>query len=84
MQAARAETTAATVNAGLAGRALRRVCTLDARTERLLHDASERLGLTARSFDRLLRVSRTIADLRASPGVAFEHVAEALQFRSQQ
>jgi magnesium chelatase family protein len=84
VQEARAETTAAAVNARLAGRALRRVCALDARTERLLHDATERLGLTARSFDRLLRVSRTIADLRASPGVAFEHVAEALQFRSQQ
>jgi magnesium chelatase family protein len=82
VQEARAETTAAAVNARLAGRALRRVCALDARTERLLHDATERLGLTARSFDRLLRVSRTIADLRASARVAFEHVAEALQFRS--
>lgn len=82
VQAARAESTGAAVNARLAPRALRRVCALDARTERLLHDASERLGLTARSFDRVLRVSRTIADLCDSGTVAFDHVAEALQFRS--
>jgi len=82
VQAARAERTGAAVNARLGPRALRRVCALDARTERLLHDAAERLGLTARSFDRILRVSRTIADLRESERVEFDHVAEALQFRS--
>ena len=82
VQAARAERTGAPVNARLGPRALRRVCALDARTERLLHDAAERLGLTARSFDRILRVSRTIADLRESERVEFDHVAEALQFRS--
>ena len=44
-------------------------------------DASERLGLTARAFDRVLRVARTIADVEGSERVAFEHVAEALQYR---
>ena len=49
--------------------------------ERLLLDASERLGLTARAFDRVLRVARTIADVEASERVMFDHVAEALQYR---
>ena len=82
VQARRADATGAAVNARLAPRALRRACALDARSGRLLHDAAERLGLTARSFDRILRVSRTIADLQDSERVEFDHVAEALQFRS--
>jgi magnesium chelatase family protein len=81
LQAARDPAAGAAINARLPPRALRRVCALDARTQRLLLDAAERLGLTARSFDRILRVSRTIADLRSSERVEFDDVAEALQFR---
>ncbi len=81
VQAGRAAETGAAVNARLTPRMLRRVCAIDSRTTRLLHDASERLGLTARSFDRILRVSRTIADLGQAATVEFDHVAEALQFR---
>jgi magnesium chelatase family protein len=57
------------------------VCGLDDKSERLLRHASERLGLTARAFDRVLRVARTIADVEASDRVMFDHVAEALQYR---
>jgi magnesium chelatase family protein len=81
VQTAREATAGAATNARLAPRALRRVCALDARTERLLLDAADRLGLTARAFDRVLRVSRTIADLREADRVEFDDVAEALQFR---
>jgi magnesium chelatase family protein len=81
VQSERAARTGAAVNARLAPRALRGVCILDSRTLRLLHGAAERFGLTARSFDRILRVSRTIADLDDSADVTFDHVAEALQFR---
>jgi len=80
-QLTRAPATHVTTNARLAPRALRKVCALDARSTRLLHAAADKLGLTARAFDRILRVSRTIADLDSAERVAFDHVAEAIQYR---
>jgi magnesium chelatase family protein len=70
------------LNARLTPRALRRACALDADGRRLILHASERLVLTARAFDRVLRVARTIADLDHAERVAAGHVAEALQFRA--
>jgi magnesium chelatase family protein len=69
------------LNARLTPRALRRMCALDGACKRLIEHASERLGLTARAFDRVLRVARTIADLDSADRVSADHVAEALQFR---
>jgi magnesium chelatase family protein len=80
-QHARGDTTGVSLNARLAPRALRRVCHLNVAAERLLAQAAERLGLTARAFDRVLRVARTIADLDCADRVSVDHVAEALQFR---
>ena len=57
-------------------------CTLDAAGERLMKNAFEKMGLTARSHDRILRVARTIADLDASLAITADHVAEAVQYRS--
>jgi len=80
-QRARMSAAEAAVNAHLGPRRLRQVCALDSSGERLLGGAVDRLRLTARSFDRILRVARTIADLDASATVSREHLAEALQYR---
>jgi magnesium chelatase family protein len=81
IQLRRSGDSGATTNAALAPKALRAACALNKRSEQLLIDAVERLGLTARAFDRILRVARTIADLQGGERVEFDHVAEALQFR---
>jgi magnesium chelatase family protein len=68
-------------NAALPSAELRRVARPEADGERLMRHAVDRLGLSARGLDRLLRVARTIADLSDSEGVAARHVAEALSYR---
>jgi magnesium chelatase family protein len=69
------------VNAGMSGEAVRRTCALDGAAQRLLLDAATKLALSARAYDRILKVARTIADLAGADGLDAAHVAEALQFR---
>ena len=57
-------------------------CRLDAAGEKILQGAFDRLGLTARSHDRLLRVARTIADLEGCEDIEAGHLAEAIQYRN--
>ena len=68
-------------NARLAGDALDRHCRLDAASSRFLQAATTRLGWSARSFHRVLRVARTIADLAASAEITSAHLGEAIQYR---
>ena len=69
-------------NARMDSREIRRFCPLDDSCAKLLRDAVDKLSLSARAYDRILRVSRTIADLAGSDRIETEHVAEAIQYRS--
>ena len=69
-------------NAQIGSQELRRVCRIAEEGQALLQKAMERLGLSARAYDRILKVARTIADLAASPDIRTEHLAEAIQYRS--
>jgi len=69
-------------NAQMTPRTLRRFCRLDSASEKQLETAVTRLGLSARAYDRVLRVSRTIADLEGRESIGASHVAEAIQYRA--
>ena len=68
-------------NAHMGPKELKDFCQLDEACQNLIRDAYEKLGLTARSYDRILRVARTIADLDGSETIQLPHLAEALQYR---
>ena len=69
-------------NAAMTPRLIRRFCRIDAESETLLERAMTRLGLSARAYDRILKVSRTIADLENCDEIQSAHVSEAVHYRS--
>jgi magnesium chelatase family protein len=69
-------------NAEMTPRMIRRHCRIDSDSEQMLERAMTRLGLSARAYDRILKVSRTIADLESSEEIRSAHVAEAVGYRS--
>jgi magnesium chelatase family protein len=69
-------------NAEMQPRHIRRYCQLDKVSGDLIKNAMNSLGLSARAYDRILKVARTIADLDASEDIQAKHVAEAIQYRS--
>ncbi len=66
----------------MSSKQLREICVITQAGESLLKRAMEKLNLSARAYDRILKVSRTIADLAASDDIKVEHLAKAIQYRS--
>ena len=81
-QQERFKDTAINSNANMDTKALNKYCMLTSECEELMHQAFDRMGLTARSYDRILRVARTIADLEGTESIEAIHIAEAIQYRT--
>ena len=73
-----------TTNAHMGPRALAEFCALSPECEQLMHQAFDSMALTARSYDRILRVARTVADLAGKQLLDEDCVLEALQYRAQE
>jgi len=69
-------------NGGMSSKEVRHFCQLDSAGAELLKMAMTKLGLSARAYDRILKVSRTIADLENSENILPQHISEAIQYRS--
>ena len=82
IQSRRFEGTGIPCNAQMTPLMVGRFCELDSRCDALMKSAFERMGLTARSHDRVLRVARTIADLDGAEHIGVEHLSEAIQYRN--
>ncbi len=69
-------------NAQMSPRQIRKYCAISAECEQLLESAVNRLGLSARAHDRILKVARTLADLEGAESIGSAHISEAIQYRS--
>ena len=69
-------------NSELTPKLMEKFCELDKSSKKILEIAFKKLGLSARAYNRILKVARTIADLEASPQIRENHLAEAIQYRS--
>lgn len=69
-------------NAQMGSKSVREICHISEDGKRLLKNAMEKLGLSARAYDRILKVARTIADMDGAAGIENQHLAEAIHFRS--
>jgi magnesium chelatase family protein len=69
-------------NAKMSSRHIKTHCKIDGTSRRLLESAIDKLGLSARAFNRVLKIGRTIADLAGRPDVGVDHISEAIQYRN--
>ncbi|OYW17977.1 MAG: hypothetical protein B7Z54_07045 [Sphingobacteriales bacterium 12-47-4] len=76
------ENTGIYCNAQISSKMLKEICVIDSAGANMLKSAMTKLNLSARAYDRILKVSRTIADLAGTPQIQPEHLAEAIHYRS--
>jgi magnesium chelatase family protein len=69
-------------NAQMSVKQIRKYCDLNDESKSLLKNAMERLNLSARAYDRILKVARTIADISSEENISQDHISEAIQYRS--
>ncbi|MFC1848802.1 hypothetical protein ACFL27_01220 [candidate division CSSED10-310 bacterium] len=69
-------------NAQMESKDLKKYCQLTSDSQKILESAIDKLSLSARAFDRILKVSRTIADLEDEPDISANHISEAIQYRT--
>ena len=69
-------------NSELSPKLINEYCKIDSKTSKILHEAFEKLGFSARAYNRILKVARTIADLDEKQNIELKHVAEAIQYRN--
>jgi magnesium chelatase family protein len=69
-------------NAQMGSRHIKKHCQIDEASRNLLESAIDKLGLSARAFNRILKIARTIADLQAEPSLQVDHISEAIQYRN--
>jgi len=69
-------------NAQMSSRHIKKHCQIDTASRNLLESAIDKLGLSARAFNRILKIARTIADLQAEPNLQVDHISEAIQYRN--
>ena len=81
-QTARMSGTSVSCNARMKAKELREFCEMDGATKDLLKTAISQFGLSGRGYDRILKVSRTIADLEGAENIEMHHVAEAINYRA--
>ena len=69
-------------NAQMSSRHIKKHCQIDEASRNLLESAIDKLGLSARAFNRILKIARTIADLQSEPNLQVDHISEAIQYRN--
>jgi magnesium chelatase family protein len=82
IQAERLSRTKIFCNARMSSRHIKKHCSVDDTSCRLLESAIDKLGLSARAYNRILKISRTIADLEKSADISSAHISEAIQYRN--
>ena len=82
MQVERYENYGIYSNSELTPKLTEKYCKLDAQSKKILENAFEKLGLSARAYERIIKVARTIADLDENENIEAKHIAEAIQYRS--